>query len=379
MKRRFKVRKYNCSVFWKGCMDEQRHRDKVGQALLKGDKNTIEKENLIVQKDGRRIKIPLMFLKEHGFKFDTSANVFVGHRHRQEALISNAASKYPVTGVGDKALSGVRECLLESETFDKKWKIEDWELPGYSGKGPDDKFNETDIKKSGRMNCLDRKRTLLANLERNCKKGQPAIKAIGSADLRFKYVIQAETKELTPVLMLLKDISSSMDEFQNEICRKAFLSIQKFLSSRYPESKIIHIVHDVNSKEVDAEEFLFTIKCGGTKCASAYNLMLEILTSRYRSDTYLCYGLHISDGNCSLADALECRSLLSQVKTFAERFAYLEVGFHQGLECTLHDVLLPLAGSCLFIEKAKSEKEVIESLGRFFSRQDRHGRRQVNV
>ena len=374
MEGRFSVRQLNSQSFLQGYRDEKRHRDKLGQALLEEDKGEIAREVLVVGEGTHLTRIPFLYLQQHGFVFDPSANEFVAHSLGSSSTLKTRGSKScnPGKRAGDSGLPGVREYGPVPETTDVSL-FQEWILPGLEarigGSTSDDRL-EARARTRSRRNSLDNKRTLLANLERNGRRGQAVIKDFRLADLRYRLVAPEEIKEPVPVFLLLRDVSSSLDQCQTELGWKAFNTVVSFLYWRYPQAKLLYVVHDTEAREVAKEEFFAVSQCGGTRCSSAYRLVLDILNTRYRGESYMVYGLHVSDGNCRLSDTIACRSLLSELLSISRRFAYFEVGQAEpDTSDSLYQAFLPLAGSGLMVERVRTWEDLSSGLGRVFSRQ----------
>ncbi|HHX95123.1 MAG TPA: DUF444 family protein [Clostridia bacterium] len=366
MGRRFTVKEYHFPIYFQGRLDDKRHREKLNEALSREDRNEVGREFLVVCEEGRTTKIPFLFLREHRFVFDTFSTVFVGYGSVNNPTAEKAVLKGPTRKVGGKSLPGIRECIPEYAGIDSS-VFERWVLPGFDEKAGDKMGNRADIPEGCRSGCLDRRQTLLANMERNGKKGSAVIKDIGPSDLRYRPSVSGEDRNIVPVIVLIKDVSSSLSPHQYGLSREAFSTAAAFVKSRYSHARLVYLVHDVEAREADEGEFFALMKCGGTKIAAAYRLLLDI-AHRYQGREYMLYGLHISDGNSRLSDAINCRDLLEEVLTIARRFAYFQVeNTPSRVGDTLYDVLFPLAGEDFLVERAHTKKVLMGALGRFFS------------
>lgn len=371
MQGRFTVKRFSSPVFRQGYEDYQRHQEKVEQALREGDKDRVGREMLVIRESVETIRIPFLFLRQHEFAFDGESGIRVGHcqpeHFRWRAITGTGSWK---KAAGDRGEAGCRDYPPEMHISPVVYR--DWVLPGLSLKERP-RENQAEVEKKGVI--LDNKRTLLANLERNCKRGKGVIKDIRQEDLRYRLEVHSDNAPKVPVFFLINDVSSSMGLEEIELSRAAFSYTVGFLRTRYPQAQLIYIVHDVSAREVNSGDFYSVTGCGGTRCSTAYRLVLDILAGRYRGSSHEFYGIHISDGNTRLADALECREILEKVLKITSRFAYFEVGegrYPSG--GTLHQVLSSLTGQRLVAEKVSNPEEVIGSLGRFFSSQGEHSR-----
>lgn len=83
MYRRFTVEEFKSPVLLQGYTDYQRHQVKLNKVLMEGEKNKVVMETLVVREGGKTTRIPLVFLREHGFAFDTEGRIRIGHQDRK--------------------------------------------------------------------------------------------------------------------------------------------------------------------------------------------------------------------------------------------------------------------------------------------------------
>jgi uncharacterized sporulation protein YeaH/YhbH (DUF444 family) len=69
-----------------------------------------------------------------------------------------------------------------------------------------------------------------------------------------------------------------------------------FLRSLYRRVDLRFIAHTTEAKLVDEQEFFHKGESGGTQCASAYELALELVDSAYPTRSWNVYPVHFSDG-----------------------------------------------------------------------------------
>ncbi len=364
MSGRFTVREFKLPVAFRGRMDYQRHQEKLRLALLEGDAGAVGREVLVVDNGERITRIPFLFLRQHGFTFASEHNVFIGWDDNGSGGNRKAGTGLSDSTAGTRACPGVREFWKDSWEFYPS-SFEGWALPGFHGnaaKGDPDHFQSG--KKGG---ILDYRRTLLANLERNGRRGKAVIGELSHEDARYRAGTPAGNKDVLPVFLLLRDVSSSMEGDRLELSRELLSCTVRFLKSRYPETRIVYLVHDIDVRQVGPEEFFSVAKCGGTNVSQAYRLMLDILGSGFEGERYMCYCFHVSDGNLRLADAVTCRNLLTRILPLTRRFAYFQIG--EAGACAggnLYETFLPMAGPDFIVRTAGSREEVWNCLGDFF-------------
>lgn len=371
MQRRFRVREFNWPVHWQGHRDNQRHRDRLERAFREGDKASIGREILTVREEGKTIRIAFQFLRQHGFEFDSSTGVQLGHFQKSFSQLSETRRR--INGFGDQGPGaggeeGVRE-VWKSNSPDSDCAYQDWTLPCFSSIGDNHSVQVTPEPLT--RGPLDAKRTLLANLARNSRGGKGEIREINKEDLRYLYPIPDYVREKVPVVFLLQDVSNSMGETCKSLSKYGFFIIADFLRNSYPQACPVFIIHDVAARQVTREEFFSVSGCGGTKCASAYRLMLETIRGKHFPDNYVFYGIHISDGNIQLRDGLECRGIAREFLGLTLGFAYFQVGDKRKVSAdSLAHTMLPLLGDfpngAFLVEGVSTREEMAHGLSQFF-------------
>src|SRR5690242_18942629 len=72
----------------------------------------------------------------------------------------------------------------------------------------------TDVRKTGPLTNLDKKRTIMENPKRHAAKGEPRFQDIKSEDLRFKVSEPTIRYQSNAVVIAMMDVSGSMGEFE---------------------------------------------------------------------------------------------------------------------------------------------------------------------
>src|SRR5690606_34834048 len=76
-----------------------------------------------------------------------------------------------------------------------------------------------DIRKTGILSNLDKKRTIRENIKRNAARGDPRFYGIRPEDLRFKTWEPDIRQESNAVVIAMMDVSGSMGDFEKYIAR----------------------------------------------------------------------------------------------------------------------------------------------------------------
>jgi len=360
--KRFTVRRLKPLLVWKGCLDKQRHHDKLNEALLSGDKKRISREVLVVPGEDSHVRIPLLFLDEYGFEYEAGERVFIGHwlEARGEKSCGPLVSS---PGPGETVMPGVLEGYPDA--FLNEAVDPGWVLPGMEDHPGGEKPS---LRGTGGSSLLDARRTLLANLKRNALQGTPCIGDFRLEDIKHRQDMPGGEARPVPVMFLVKDVSDSMEDLQREVCSRVFTKITGFIRQRYRYAVIVYLIHHVGAREVGMREFFALSRCGGTACSSAYEKLLEIIRARYRSSHYRCFGFHVSDGKNLHADNLECRRLLKEILPLTCKFAYLQTaGEREEDESLLGASLRCLKSSTFLLTEALTPEGVDPVLGMFFA------------
>jgi uncharacterized sporulation protein YeaH/YhbH (DUF444 family) len=151
-------------------------------------------------------------------------------------------------------------------------------------------------------------------------------------DLRYRKSERVQVKSAEAVLVMVMDISGSMDEDKKRIARKFFSLQYAFIQRRYPNTDLIFIAHTDDAEEMTEEEFFTTRKSGGTVVSTALELANNIIKSRYDVDQTNIYLSYAGDGenwesdNPRVIDVFESKGLLGRLR----HAVYVQVGHSFG-------------------------------------------------
>ena len=330
------VSQENWSLHRKGYQDQQRHQEKVKDAIKSNLPDLVSEENIIMSNGRDVIKIPIRSLDEYKIKYNYDKNKHVGQGNGKSkvgdvvARDGSAQQQGPGRGrgAGDKAGEDYYEAevsILELE----KMLFKELELPNLQQKEEDNivvehiEFN--DIRKKGLMGNIDKKRTILTSLKRNAMVGKPTIAPIYNDDLRFKTWNEIVKPESKAVVLAMMDTSGSMGKWEKYMARSFFFWMTRFLRSKYETVDIEFIAHHTEAKVVSEEDFFSKGESGGTICSSAYRKALELIEMKYEPSRYNIYPFHFSDGDNLTSDNARCLKLVNQLMEISSMFGYGEV------------------------------------------------------
>jgi uncharacterized protein len=147
-------------------------------------------------------------------------------------------------------------------------------------------------------------------------------------DLRYRKSEKVQVKSADAVLVMVMDVSGSMDEERKLTARKFFALQYAFIERRYPNTDLVFIAHTDDAEEMTEEDFFTTRKSGGTTVSPSLKLANDIISSRYDPDQTNIYLSYAGDGdnwdldNKEVVAELEDRGLLSKLR----HAVYVQVG-----------------------------------------------------
>lgn len=339
----FVISQENWTLHRKGYQDQQRHMDKVKEAIKNNLPDLISEES-IVTSDGRDIiKIPIRSLDEYKIRYNHEKSKHVGQGDG-DSNIGDVVAQDPDQASGQGNGSGKGKNAGDEPGVDyyeaevsiaeiEGILFNELELPNLKEKESNEiktsKIEFNDVRKKGLMGNIDKKRTILSALKRNATEGKATIAPISNDDLRFKTWNEEIKHESNAVVLAMMDTSGSMGNFEKYMSRSFFFWMTRFLRTKYESVEIAFIAHHTKAKEVTEEEFFYKGESGGTICSSAYEKALELIDDRYSPSRYNIYPFHFSDGDNLTSDNPNCLTLIEEIMKVANIFGYGEVNAYR--------------------------------------------------
>jgi sporulation protein YhbH len=374
----FIVSREDWSLHRKGYQDQTRHQQKVREAIRQNLPDLVTDESIILSDGKQIIKVPIKSLDEYHFRYNHNKRKHVGQGDGDTqvgdvlGVDPSAGKPGKGEGAGDQPGDDYYEAeisIAELETM----LFEQLELPNLQQKEKHNVMSKevvfNDIRKKGLMSNIDKKRTILENLRRNSRTGQPGIHGINPDDLRFKTWEEVVKPHSNALIIAMMDTSGSMGTFEKYVARSFFFWMTRFLRSKYENVEIVFIAHHTEAKEVSEEDFFTRGESGGTICSSAYLKALEIINSRYPPSRYNIYPFHFSDGDNLTSDNERCVKYISQLMECSNLFGYGEVNQYNRsstLMSAYRNIQDPKFQYCVIREKG----EVYKALRTFFGKEE---------
>ena len=374
----FIVSKEDWSLHRKGHEDQQRHKEKVKEAVKKNLADLVSEENIILSNGKEVVKIPIRSLDEYRFRYNYNKQKLSG-QGKGDSKVGDVLGRdgTPANGgkgqgAGDQPGQDVYEAEISVDEI-QEMLFGDLELPDLKNKPNQDMVTKdihfNDIRKKGLMGNIDKKRTIFANLKRNSLSGKPGIHNISIDDLRFKTWQEVIIPHSQAVVIAMMDTSGSMGMFEKYIARTFFFWMVRFLRTKYENVEIVFIAHHTEAKEVTEEEFFSRGESGGTICSSAYKKALEIIDKRYSPDRYNIYPFHFSDGDNLTSDNQRSVEYVKELMKRSNMFGYGEINPYNR-QSTLMNVYKNLKDDKFQYYVIREKADVYQSLKTFFRKRE---------
>jgi len=371
------VSQENWSLHRKGYQDQQRHQEKVQDAIRKNLPDLVSEENIVMSNGRDVIKVPIRSLDEYKIRYNYDKSKHVGQGDGDSKIgdvVARDGSQQKAPGKGENAGDQAGEDYFEAEVSISELEMmlfRELELPNLQQKEEDNIIVENiefnDIRKKGLMGNVDKRRTILEALKRNAMSGKASVAPIYNDDLRFKTWEEKVKPESKAVVLAMMDTSGSMGRFEKYMARSFFFWMTRFLRTKYETVDIVFIAHHTEAKEVSEDDFFMKGESGGTICSSAYRKALEVIDKRYPPSRYNIYPFHFSDGDNLTSDNKRCIKYIQELMELSSYFGYGEVNQYNR-PSTLMNVYKNIQDPKFRYYVLKEKADVYQSLKWFFQK-----------
>ncbi|MFN0112484.1 MAG: sporulation protein YhbH [Blastocatellia bacterium] len=330
------VQRNDWSLQRKGIIDQDRHKERIKEAIRKNLGSIVSNESIILSNGRKTVKVPMRALDEYKFRFDFRKRKHVGQGNGKTKVgdvIGREDQQGQGQGSGQGGDSPGQDYYEAEVDIDDiaAMIFEDLQLPFLEDKAkravPSKTTRFTEIRRTGALSNLDKRRTILENIRRNAReKGQAKIGGFKKEDMRFKSWEDEIRHESNAVVIAMMDVSGSMGEFKKYIARSFFFWMVRFLRTKYDSVEIVFISHHTEAKEVNEEQFFTQGESGGTVVSSAYQLALDIIAERFPPRDWNVYPFHFSDGDNYYSDNEDAVKMADLLIETCNLFGYGEIG-----------------------------------------------------
>lgn len=220
---KFSLEKEDWSLHRKGQQDQERHKEKVKQAIKDNLGDLVSDESIIMSNGRKIVKIPIRSLEEYRIRYNFSKDRHTGTGDGDTKVGDVIAQGRPEPGSGQGPGQGQGAGdtpgldYLEAEVSLEEIQellFSELALPNLAPKVPDrvtvENVEYKDIRKTGLMGNIDKKRTLLESIRRNQTKQTGRVQILPD-DLRFKTWEEVLKPESSAVVLAMMDTSGSAD------------------------------------------------------------------------------------------------------------------------------------------------------------------------
>jgi len=335
-KHQFVISQENWSLHRKGHDDQQRHQEKVQEAIKNNLPDLITEENIVMSNGREVVKIPIRSLDEYKIRYNYDKNKHVGQGNGDsqvgDVVARDGSGNQKGPGKGQGAGDQAGEDYFEAEVSLMELEealFKQLELPNLKRQEQDqivvENIEFNDIRKVGLMGNIDKKKTMISAFKRNAMGGKPGFHPIYPEDLKFKTWNEIQKPESKAVVLAMMDTSGSMGLWEKYMARSFFFWMTRFLRTKYETVEIEFIAHHTEAKVVSEEDFFSKGESGGTICSSVYRKALEIIENKYDPARFNIYPFHFSDGDNLTSDNARCVKLVEELMEVSNMFGYGEV------------------------------------------------------
>ena len=330
--------------------------------------------------DGKDVvKIPIRSLDEYKIRYNYDKNKHVGQGDGDSQVgdvVARDGSQQKGPGKGQGAGDKAGEDYYEAEVsmMDLEEALfKELELPNLQRKEQDanqiEHIEYNDIRKTGLMGNIDKKRTMMSAFKRNAIKGEPSFHPIFPEDLKFRTWNEIQKPESNAVVIAMMDTSGSMGVWEKYMARSFFFWMTRFLRTKYETVSIEFIAHHTEAKVVSEEDFFSKGESGGTICSSVYRKALEVIDEKYEPSRYNLYPFHFSDGDNLTSDNARCIKLVNELMEISNMFGYGEVNQYQR-NSTLMSAYKNIKDDKFRYYILKQKADVFHAMKSFFTKEE---------
>lgn len=332
----FSIQRNDWSLQRKGQIDQERHTERVREAVKKNLGSIVSNESIILSDGRKTVRVPIRSLDEYKLRYDYRKKKHVGQGDGKTKVgdVIGDASEGGTGQAGDQPGLDYYEADVQIDEI-AKLIFEDLHLPFLEEKEkmavPSTETRFSEIGRAGILSNLDKRKTIMENLRRQAREtGKAELGPIKKEDLRFKTWEEIPYYQSNAVVMAMMDVSGSMGEFKKYIARSFYFWMVRFLRTKYNNVEIVFISHHTEAKVVSEDEFFTLGESGGTVVSSAYRLALDIIGKRYPPRDWNIYPFHFSDGDNYYSDNDEAVRLADTLIETCNLFGYGEIGDEGG-------------------------------------------------
>ena len=366
-------------LFSRGARDWLRHNNKVRDSVMDHLPEIIAGPDVISRPENRTVHVPVKFLEHYRFRLDDAeeregvgqgkqGQVKPGDILRPEDRLDGSQQG----GSGQGGYNFTLEIKIDDIV---DWLWEELELPNLKPRSGDTLDNEELVRegwdKRGVRSRLDRRRTMKEAIKRRSiqSNGPP----ITNDDLRFRQLATRKRPSTNAVVFFVLDASSSMGQEDRRLAKTFFFWVLQGLRRQYSRIDTVFIAHTGKAWEFSEDEFFSVTAEGGTEGSVAFELVSDIINSRYDPARYNSYLFYASDGENFFGDRQPCQNVLSTLCDVLNFCGYTEISQYRKkeLDTEMGNIFKNLLEQKFPVSSysIKSHEDIWPAIKKFFSHQ----------
>ncbi len=328
--------------------DRRRHKELVEESIKKNIGIIIAEESIIGQNGNKKIKIPVIGIKEYSFIYGKNTHGTAsgdGGEKRGDVVgeeMEDTGKGH--SGAGDQGGEEIYETEVTIEEM-VNYLFDDLKLPDLDRKKLSELETANGFKKKGYqrkgipprlakrrsvVEKIKRRQSYLRSHEGVIVEDQDIVKKrerfpFTQDDLRYRRLKETHRKDFNAVVICIMDVSGSMDQTKKYMARSFYFLLYQFLRLRYSNVEAVFVAHTTTAKEVGELEFFHRVESGGTYISSGYEKALEIIEQRYNPTNWNIYTFHCSDGDNWTEDNQRAVELAARLCEVCNLFGYGEI------------------------------------------------------
>tara|TARA_R100000008_G_scaffold82284_1_gene66412 strand:+ start:12886 stop:14058 length:1173 start_codon:yes stop_codon:yes gene_type:complete len=322
--------------------DRRRHKHKIEKAIREGIHDIVADESIIGQDGKKKFRIPVRGIKEYRFVYGSGeANKNVGSAPGKDLARDqiirekNKSKDGKPQKAGDKRGDEFYEVEISLDEL-AKYLFDELELPDMERKAftqsKSEKLKRTGYRPQGIIPRLDKKKSAINRIKRlkaKQREGGEEIEELEGSfhndDLTYRHYKPKMKENTNAVIVMMMDVSGSMGKPKKFLARSFFFLLYQFIRSKYDQTEIVFISHDMEAREVSEEQFFTRGSSGGTIVSTAYNEALDVINQRYHPSAWNVYAFHASDGDNFGHDTEDMLSAATKLRDICQLFGYCEI------------------------------------------------------
>ena len=333
---------YHKTTADRSASDRRRHKHKIERAIRDGIYDIVADESIIGQDGKKKFRIPVRGIKEYRFVYgggETNKNVgsAPGKSLERGQVVREKNKGQP--GKPDKPGNKRGEEYYEVEiSLDElaRYLFDELELPDMERKSftksKSEKLKRTGYRPQGIIPRLDKKKSAINRIKRlkaKARLGEEETEELEGSfhtdDLTYRHYKPKMKENTNAVIVMMMDVSGSMGKRKKFLARSFFFLLYQFIRSKYDQTEVVFISHDMEARECSGEQFFTRGSAGGTIVSTAYNETLDVINKRYHPSAWNVYAFHASDGDNFGYDTDDMLTAASKLKNVCQLFGYIEI------------------------------------------------------